>query len=82
MTHMTSPDQGDSPSTVASEIMRRLAWLALVFAGTLCAYMFATNTNVCQVCLPKPLSNALLWAVAGGLFVLALQTLHDGRKGS
>ena len=82
MTHMTFPDQGDSPSTVASEIMHRLAWPALVFAGTLCAYMFATNTNVCQVCPPKPLSSALPWAVAGGLFVLALQTFREGRKGS
>ena len=80
MAHMTSPDQGDSPSYVAHDILRRLAWPIFVFEGTLCAYVFATDTNVCQVYPSKPVSSALPWAVAGGLFVLALQSYRAARR--
>lgn len=77
---MTSPDQRDSASAVAAELLRRLALPIFVFAGTLSAYALATGTNVCQVCPPKPVSSAFPWAVSAALFVLALQSFRAGRR--
>jgi len=80
MTYPTDPVLNEQAPSTAYEIVRRLAWPMLVFAGTLCAYVLSISGNVCTACPPKPISSALPWAVAGALFVMALQTMRDRKR--
>lgn len=80
MTQSSTRPPATGGCTAILPLGQRLILPVLVFAGTMAAYHFATHTNACQICPPKPLASALPWAAGAALFVLIVQTRLAGRK--